>query len=64
MKQIVGNACGTVGILHSILNAKSHPLVQLTPGSYMETLLDKSSIMTPDELAVHIDGDDVFYNKC
>lgn len=59
MKQIVGNACGTVGILHSILNSRESPLNQIRPGSFLESFVSRSSSMTPDERAVLLNEDDV-----
>lgn len=36
MKQTIGNACGTVGLLHSVGNVRS--LVAVQPESYLDTL--------------------------
>ena len=59
MKQIVGNACGTVGILHSILNSRDSSLNQIRPGSFLDSFVSKSITMTPDERAVLLNEDEV-----
>ena len=43
MKQTVGNACGTVGLLHAIGNARNHECVAIESGSYLETLYNATS---------------------
>ncbi|RYY84695.1 hypothetical protein EON63_08690 [archaeon] len=35
MKQTIGNACGTVGLLHSVGNVREHVTIQ--PASYLDT---------------------------
>mmetsp|Transcript_19119 Transcript_19119/g.27351 ORF Transcript_19119/g.27351 Transcript_19119/m.27351 type:complete len:229 (-) Transcript_19119:1385-2071(-) len=56
MKQTVGNACGTVGILHAISNAR--PLIGLKSDSYLERLLQQTAVMTPEERAAFLEQDD------
>lgn len=56
MKQTVGNACGTIGILHSIVNSIS--FLNISPDSYLSRLIEQTKKMTPDERAVHIEADD------
>lgn len=56
MKQIVGNACGTVGILHSIANARSSVVIK--PDSYLQRFFEKTANMSPDEIAQYVNDDD------
>ena len=55
MKQTVGNACGTVGILHAVGNARS--TVSITPDSYLDRLYTRTATMSPDEIAADIEAD-------
>ena len=56
MKQTVGNACGTVGLLHTIINAKENLSIQ--KDSYIENFLNKTASMTSDERAEYLSNDD------
>ena len=44
MKQYVANACGTVGLLHALGNARDY--IQIKPGSYLEKFFQVTSSMT------------------
>jgi len=50
MKQVVGNACGTVGILHAVLNSL-HRGVVLRSGSFLERMHRETVSRSPDERA-------------
>ena len=56
MKQTVGNACGTVGLLQTIINAKENLSIQ--KDSYIEKFLNKTASMTSDERAEYLSNDD------
>ncbi|KAH9124254.1 hypothetical protein LEN26_008434 [Aphanomyces euteiches] len=56
MKQTVGNACGTVGILHALGNARH--VLPPRPGSFLATFFDKTHGKTPDEIAEILEDDD------
>lgn len=56
MKQTVGNACGTIGILHSIANAR--PAVKIQPNSYLDKFFAATAAMTPEEIAAYLESDD------
>ncbi|CAM9896443.1 unnamed protein product [Chrysoparadoxa australica] len=68
MKQTVGNACGTVGILHALGkyfidlhwdgNALGDRGVMCSNGSYLERFMDKTAAMTPDQIAVYLEEDE------
>lgn len=49
MKQTVGNACGTVGLLHCIGNVRSK--LNIADGSYLDRFYKKTLEYTPDEIA-------------
>lgn len=62
MKQTVGNACGTVGILHAIGNARSKAgegggdglgssILSIAPKSYLETFFASTEKMSSTEIA-------------
>ena len=56
MKQTVGNACGTVGLLHCVLNCRNHLMIQ--PESYLDKFVSKTLSMNPDERADYLANDD------
>jgi ubiquitin carboxyl-terminal hydrolase L3 len=56
MKQTVGNACGTVGILHAAANARPH--VNITPGSFLEKFFQDTASMSPEQIASFLEQDD------
>jgi len=52
-KQTVGNACGTVGIIHAIANNVEK--LTFKDGSVVKDYLDSTKSMTPDERAVALE---------
>ncbi|WFD21835.1 ubiquitinyl hydrolase 1 [Malassezia equina] len=46
-KQTIGNACGTIGLLHAVANSRARAALQA--GSPLATLLDKAPSLTPEE---------------
>lgn len=56
MKQTVGNACGTVALLHAVGNNLSR--VALMQGSYFERFFEATAKLTPDERAEALEKDD------
>jgi len=55
-KQTVGNACGTVGVIHAIGNAKSQ--IKLVEGSYFEKFYKQTADMDPIQRATFLEEDD------
>lgn len=56
-KQRIGNACGTIGVLHSLLNAPE-PLRAFKPGSWLQTFAnDCHASLSPVEKAERLEGD-------
>lgn len=56
MKQTVGNACGTIGLLHCVLNCRDHLSIQ--PDSFLDKFISSTLSMTPDERAEYLANDD------
>jgi len=56
MKQTIGNACGTVALLHSILNNKDHIPFDGCNGR-LQKFLESTSNMRPDEIAKFMETD-------
>jgi len=55
-KQVISNACGTIGLLHSVANtAAAFPPVA---GSFFERFLAKTAEQTPQERALALEDDD------
>lgn len=68
-KQTVGNACGTIGIIHSVTNAAKTVLhvgeggeeagrVSVEAGSFFARIMEESEGKTSDELAAVVEGAD------
>ena len=49
MKQIVGNACGTIALLHCIGNVKEK--IEIISNSFLDRFFQTTKNMTPDEIA-------------
>lgn len=60
MKQTVGNACGTVALLHAVGNNLSR--VALMQGSYFERFFEATQKLTPEERATALEKDDEIEN--
>jgi len=45
-KQTIGNACGTIGLLHAVANSRAR--AALSTGSPLATLLDKAQSLAPE----------------
>ncbi|XP_073111760.1 ubiquitin carboxyl-terminal hydrolase 3 isoform X3 [Elaeis guineensis] len=55
LKQTVGNACGTIGILHALGNATSE--INLVEGSYFDRFYKSTANMDPYERAAFLEKD-------
>ncbi|KAK1367556.1 Ubiquitin carboxyl-terminal hydrolase [Heracleum sosnowskyi] len=55
MRQTVGNACGTVGLLHAIGNITSE--INLLENSYLDNFYKSTANMDPMERAVYLEND-------
>ena len=57
-KQRIGNACGTIGLLHSLMNAPE-PLNTFQEGSWLESFQSEChKSMSPVEKAQRLEADD------
>lgn len=57
MKQTIGNACGTVALLHSILNNTEHIPIEETNG-HLSKFLEETSTLDPEEKAKYMETDE------
>ncbi|KAG6780677.1 hypothetical protein POTOM_013545 [Populus tomentosa] len=55
MKQTVGNACGTIGLLHAVGNITSE--IKLTDGSFFDRFFKSTANMDPLERARFLEND-------
>ncbi|XP_050265343.1 ubiquitin carboxyl-terminal hydrolase 3 isoform X1 [Quercus robur] len=55
MKQTVGNACGTIGLLHAIGNLTSE--IKLVEGSFLDRFFKTTATMDPSERATYLEKD-------
>ncbi|XP_071723605.1 ubiquitin carboxyl-terminal hydrolase 3-like [Rutidosis leptorrhynchoides] len=55
MKQTVGNACGTIGLLHAIGNIKSE--IRLVEDSFLDRFYKSTASMDPMERALYLEND-------
>jgi ubiquitin carboxyl-terminal hydrolase L3 len=58
MKQTIGNACGTIGLLHAIGNVRELEGVNIRPDSYLSRLFSNTLSMSPDERGAWLEQDD------
>ena len=58
IKQTIGNACGTIGILHALSNCDKALLGTTTNTCYMEKFLSETKGMDPDQIAKYLDEDE------
>ena len=58
MKQTISNACGTIALLHSILNAREYKDEGLVKDiSYLARFMENTKHMSPDEIASFLTKD-------
>ncbi|KAK4355905.1 hypothetical protein RND71_024876 [Anisodus tanguticus] len=55
MRQTVGNACGTIGLLHAIGNITSQ--IKLSEGSFLDKFFKSTSSMDPMQRALFLEND-------
>lgn len=58
MKQTIGNACGTIGVIHAIGNATDK--IELKEGSTLKIFLDRVKGMKPAEVGASLESDESF----
>lgn len=56
IKQTIGNACGTIGLIHAAANNLEH--LEFDPDSPLKKFLEKTSKMSPEEKAVCLENDE------
>jgi|TARA_B110000977_G_scaffold198800_1_gene284507 ubiquitin carboxyl-terminal hydrolase L3 len=55
-KQTIGNACGTIGVLHAVGNNLDKFTIE--PNSYFSKFFENTKAMSPDERAKYLESDD------
>ena len=58
IKQTIGNACGTIGILHALSNLWSPDSLTSEPGSYISKFMADTKFMTGEEIAAYLDSEE------
>ena len=58
MKQTIGNACGTIGVIHALANCKSH--LKFLPNSSFKAFLDDSTGLSPDKIGEKLENNKSF----
>uniref|UniRef100_A0A3P8S236 Ubiquitin carboxyl-terminal hydrolase n=1 Tax=Amphiprion percula TaxID=161767 RepID=A0A3P8S236_AMPPE len=56
IKQTIGNACGTIGLIHAVANNQGH--LEFEPDSPLKKFLEQTSKMTPEERATFLEKDE------
>jgi ubiquitin carboxyl-terminal hydrolase L3 len=55
-RQTIGNACGTIGVLHAVGNNLSE--YSIDPNSWFGKFFNATRDMTPEQRATHLETDD------
>jgi ubiquitin carboxyl-terminal hydrolase L3 len=59
IKQTIGNACGTIGLLHSIVNAHSyHSQHLMKENSYLSNFITSTKSLDPEAIADYLEEDE------
>ncbi|MCI4378471.1 hypothetical protein PGIGA_G00216170 [Pangasianodon gigas] len=56
MKQTIGNACGTIGLIHAVANNQTH--LEFEADSPLKVFIMQSSKMSPEEKAAFLEKDE------
>lgn len=58
IKQTIGNACGTIGILHAIANAHEVYEKHVERGSYLDKFIKGTKDLQAEEIATYLENDE------
>lgn len=56
IKQTIGNACGTIGLIHAVANNRTQ--LDFEPNSPLKKFIEQSANMTPEERATFLENDE------
>lgn len=56
IKQTIGNACGTIGLIHAVANNQNH--LDFEPDAPLKKFIEQSVKMTPEERAMFLEKDE------
>ncbi|XP_029937558.1 ubiquitin carboxyl-terminal hydrolase isozyme L3 [Myripristis murdjan] len=56
IKQTIGNACGTIGLIHAVANNLAH--LEFEPDCPLKKFLDQTTKMSPEEKAAFLEKDE------
>lgn len=56
MKQTIGNACGTIGLIHAVANNESR--LEFEPNCPLKKFLEQSSKLSPEDKATFLEKDE------
>ncbi|XP_066562667.1 ubiquitin carboxyl-terminal hydrolase isozyme L3 isoform X2 [Amia ocellicauda] len=56
MKQTIGNACGTIGLIHAVANNRDR--LEFDPDSALKKFLIESSSLSPEQKAIFLEKDE------
>ena len=57
MKQNIGNACGTIAVLHTLINLHMNQVIHLVHESYISRRHEQTASMTSTERAIWLEND-------
>ena len=60
-KQLISNGCGTIAVIHSVVNMAINGIVRVRPGSWFAEFIEKARDKSPDERGQMIYDDDRLY---
>ena len=58
IKQNIGNACGTIGILHALSNLWDPDSLKVETGSYISKFMNETKAMNGEQIAAYLDSEE------
>lgn len=57
-KQYVGNACGTIGLLHAVANARDNDSLEIKKDSWLDRFMNRTKSKSAEEIGRMLEEDD------